>query len=126
MNDLSALFPPVEAESTSFPKLPTFRQWLKAQGKKKIPQAVLCNLIWTPGKWQNFTLETERFRLRIAEDNPYFAYLKTGIATLSDNDYALFVHPVDRDKGTFTLSAKADEPGVWQPVGENGWKWEQR
>lgn len=105
-------------------ELPTWLQFLKASGKKSLPKRFLVSLIWKPGKWDNFTLQTEKFRLRIPADNAYFKELQANLETLCDKDIALFIAISDRDEGTYTLETKEDEPGHWDFIGENGVKWQ--
>ncbi len=104
-------------------KLPTLKQWLKTQGKKAIPKRFLVSLVWEPNQWRNYTLQTEKFRVRVSEGDPIFEALQTGLSTLLDMEYALMLEVTDREKGAFQIIGNPQEPGHWNHITDTGHKW---
>lgn len=123
MSDEAIVFETTESVGQVFDKLPTLRQWIKAQGKKAIAKRFLVSLVWEPNQWSNYTLETERFKVRVSKGDPVFEALSKNLPRLLDEEQAFFVEIVNREKGAFKLVANPNEPGHWEHITDTGHKW---
>lgn len=114
MNELQIDSNPVE-------KLPTLPQFLKAQGKKKLAGQYPVLKVWKPGKFPNYSLETEKFRISISENNPMFLPFGEFLdqAVESGSGFAVAVN--DDRKGGFRVLPLSDNWDV-EPLGDRGFK----
>lgn len=107
--------------SSTYKRKPTFAQFLKSLGKRKLRKQYLVLLVWVPGTWDNYTLETECFRLRITSTHPLYEQLKEGFEHLTLGEHTLAIQVTDRTRGNFKV-IEATEEGSWQLIGDNGFK----
>lgn len=119
--DFDALptFEPVQPE-----KLPTLRQYLKTVGKKKIPDSFPVFLIWLPGKFENYTFQTERFRAQVPKGTPLYGLITHLLSECEINEKTFAISIVDREAATFKI-VPCNEQGVWEYIGESGLKFTQ-
>jgi len=106
-------------------KLPTLLQYLKSVGKKKIPDRFIVMLIWKPGNFPNYTLQTEKFRAQIQKDTELYKILPTLITHCISEETTFALEIVDRDKGAIKLHPST-EKGFWKDVGTTGLRFENR
>lgn len=113
MNELRVEITPIE-------KLPTLLQFLKTQGKKKLAGCYPVAKVWKPGKFPNYSLETEKFRVSISENNPAFKVFGEFLDNAVESGGAIGVVVDDDRKGGFTLRSL---DGDWQidQLGERGY-----
>lgn len=121
MENLDAMFNR-ETQSGTRDKLPTLRQFLKSKGNRKIPRSFLVTVIWKPGEWDNFTLETESFRLRVNKGDEMYPLLDEFTADPKTADVPVAITICDRQKGTW-MFIPSEEEGAWSEIGSNGLKW---
>lgn len=113
-----------ECESAKIEKLPTLRQFLKLKGKQKLPNRFTVFLIWLPGKFPNYTLQTEAFRFQIVKDSPLFPILKSAIDEMMDEEKTIALEITDRETAKVKIHA-SNEKGAWESLGETGLKFNQ-
>lgn len=110
-------------EPNTSEKLPTLKQYLKQVGKRKIKAQFFVTLIWKPGQWDNFTLQTEDFRYRVGKTSGLYGLLLQHLDELVDNEQAIAI-TISEDRKTIGI-VPMKERGNWVPIGENGLRFEQ-
>lgn len=106
-------------------KLPTLSQYIKrtAKTKRKSTQRVL--LIWLPGKFDNFTLQTELCRVIISPKHPLYGHLRAfNSAGNESNEIGFNLEITDFDKASYML-VPHDRDGSWTAIGESGIRWHE-
>lgn len=105
-------------------KLPTLRQWLKEQPQDDFNAYHQVRLIWLPGNWPNYTLETSAFRAIVTDRNPLYAALRDGLDSFTTTQRALGLRIVDPKRVTFSL-LDFETPGDWFFIGGvSGLRWD--
>lgn len=104
-------------------KLPTLRQYLRTSGKKQLPKCFLVRLVWFPGQWSNYTLQTEHFRLRVPDKHPLFPALREFVGDSDSSEIPIGIEVTDREKCEFTLT-RPKEKGAWTFIGDQGMRWQ--
>ena len=108
--------------TSSTERKPTLNQWLRKLGKTKMAQQYLVMLIWTPGEFDNFTLETEKFRVILRNGHELYSALDAFTSDSATAEQGLAIVVDERRDGKFSI-VESDEPGGWEEVGANGQKW---
>lgn len=106
-------------------KLPTLAQYIKRTAKKnrKATQTVL--LIWLPGKFNNFTLQTEFCRVIISSKHPLYGHLRAfNNAGNESNEIGFNLEITDFDEGSYMLVPHVRN-GSWVAIGESGIRWDE-
>lgn len=101
------------------PKAPTLRQFLKEKTDDKYPIISPVMLIWFPGQWDNYSIETREFRCSIGAGHPLYKLLDRdviAITTGSDTGIALSVEDAD---GTIRF-CETTNFGKWERIGNAG------
>ena len=98
-------------------KKPTLRQYLKELPKdvKDVKSAV--HLVWLPGQWDNYTLQTEDFRVIVSRDHKLYRHLRDNLDAFTKGTQTLDVVVTDRAKVSFRLSVNDEKRGEWFFVG---------
>lgn len=104
-------------------KKPTLRQFLKLVGQKKLPKIFPVFVIWTPGAFNSFTIETEKFRILVPSGNAVYNQLQAEIEELTLSDSTIAIEILDRKKNSWTF-AECKEPGSWTELGSSGYRFE--
>lgn len=111
----------LRVETNPIEKLPTLLQFLKLLGKKKIANSYAVAKVWKPGKFPNFSIETEKFRISIAENNPAFKAFSEFLDTCVSESKG-FAILVDEDrKGGFEITTLNDDWSV-EELGDRGFR----
>lgn len=77
-------------------KKPTLLQYLKTLKDAKYPLVFRIEIVWFPGKFDNYTLETTDFRCQVSPSNPLYKVLdKIGYKTFKDSSSAILLNVVD-------------------------------
>ena len=85
----------IQSEAASqYEKLPTFRQYCKAQGKDCNGNAKVVTVVWFPSQYPSLSIHTEVFRLRVSQMSPDYAAIEEGLRAGIDNDEVFIVHIV--------------------------------
>ena len=82
----------------------------------------MVTLIWLPGKFSNFTFETERFRVRVKTDSELGTALEGIIEQLINAEPALAISDIDRASGSFSITTLDTEQVRWIPLGSSGYR----
>jgi len=102
-------------------KKPTLLQYLKETKDVKFPFVSRIELIWLPGTWANYTLETPEFRCAITDRNPLFDILEgPAWGSILTSESAILLHVLD-DTGAIEL-LESNLYGVYKPIGSFGLK----
>lgn len=110
-----------QAES-NFTKVPTYHQWLKGASAAEIRPKYPIVTIWLPNKYPSASLETEKFRVRISEDNPLWLSLVEALDQITRTCTVLYIETTDTDAKMFKVGVLDGELAEWEPIGEYGWR----
>jgi len=114
----------VEGKEPSKPKKPTLRQFIKEQTDAKYPLSSTIRLVWFPGNWDNYSLETDSFRVSIGVSHPLYAVLdKLVIKSFCESQTAIHVVVKDGD-GTIGFG-ESTLYGAYVRVGNAGLKFDE-
>jgi hypothetical protein len=107
-------------------KKPTLLQWIRANkvtpGTKKTK--FLVEIIFLPGKFDNYTLVTHAFRVIIPKTHAlYAAFTEPNLLKDLDSEGALSITNVDKD-GKFSLSNHPAK-GKWEEASPTMFKFKQ-
>lgn len=112
----------VEVQDAKQPKPPTIAQFIKRTKRPKTNVKSIVQLCWLPGKFNNFTLQTERFRVIVSEKHPFYAGLSEFFANSETAETPIGVEITDWDKGSYMLY-EPKQNGMWQELGNSGYRW---
>lgn len=98
-------------------KAPTLRQYLKELPKDAKDIKSTVRLIWLPGRWENYTLQTDDFRVIVSRGHKLFNSLRDNLDAFTKGTETLDVIVTDRAKISFRLSVNDEERGEWFFVG---------
>ena len=110
-----------ETAKSEFPKLPTFMQWCKSATVQEARPLRYVKKVWVPGKFDNFTVETEVFRLRISPSSELYSALKDHLQEFESTDAALAIEVLDTANYRFKLKHIESERAIWVGLGQNGY-----
>lgn len=102
-------------------KLPTLNQWLRTLGKSKMAKCYILTTVWLPNQYPNFTFETEKFRVRVSEDNPMYKNLRKAVLEWYQGDVAVAISVSEERDGAFKFVA-LEENVEWSEVGSSGYR----
>lgn len=102
--------------------VPTLRQYLKGLGNKKLASSHVVQVIWKPGKFSNYTFETERFRVRVKCDSQLGEALEGIFEELEASQPCLAITDIDRNAATFSITTLDNERVRWTPLGDSGYR----
>lgn len=100
--------------------VPSFTSFLKTaneaiQGKTRFG----VEMIWLPGKFPNFTLQTHAFKISVSENNPLFKELEIFVQEEPRDGSALRVDVIitDIESGTYRLERAKRQKVKYSKVG---------
>lgn len=114
-----------ESQDVKPEKLPTLGQYLKRtkQTKGKMRQRV--ELIWLPGKFDNFTLQTGEYRLIISPKHPLYGHLRAfNNAGNESTEIGFDIELTDWQKASYMLVPNGRN-GSWTEIGTSGLRWSE-
>lgn len=103
-------------------QLPTLRQWLKSNGKRKLAKVYPIFKVWKPGKYKTICFETEHFRALLDDGNPLFKQVAGGLDNFCDGSRGLGICPDPEHPGKFQLVSMDNEKPTVECLGEAGYK----
>lgn len=103
-------------------KLPTVSQWMKTTSKEAWEVTRLVKLIWTPNVFDNYSLDTESFRIRIGPNHSFFEVLEENLELWIEDRSVLAVSFTSDKKPQMTFELLEKEQADWSPLGDHGWK----
>lgn len=114
-----------ESQDVKPEKLPTLAQFLKRTKETKSKIQSRVTLIWLPGKFNNFTLQTEYYRVIISPKHPLYGHLRAfNNAGNESNDIGFDIAITDWTKGSYMLVPN-ERNGNWTEIGESGLRWHE-
>lgn len=102
--------------------LPTVNQWIKTVSRECAEATRIVKLIWCPNMYQNYSLDTEAFRLRVPEKHFLFQVLQDNLEDWINSDVVLALEIEKLKIPKVTLITLENEQCDWDPLGEYGWK----
>lgn len=106
------------------PKKPTLRQYLKEVNNATYPICSTVRVVWFPGNWDNYGIETDLFRVSISPKHPLYAVLdKLVIKAFCESQTAIHVCVTDGD-GTIRFG-ESTLYGAYTRIGAAGIRFEE-
>lgn len=102
--------------------LPSFKQFCTSVSKDVEGTFYVVKFVWKPSLYPNFTLDTEKFRLRVPETSGLYSVLELSLPDLVESDSLLAISPTSLASRTFVLTTLDNERAIWEPLGTKGWK----
>lgn len=103
--------------SVSDEKKPTIKQYLKELPKDVENIKSTVRVIWLPGRWNNYTLQCDHFRLIVSAGSELFNQLRNRVDDFTKGTKTLDVIVTDRAKVSYRLSLNNEEHGEWFFIG---------
>lgn len=103
-------------------KLPTVAQWMKSTSKDHWGAPKIVKMIWIPNLFDNYSLDTEYFRVRIGPNHGFFSVLEETLDTWVEDRSVLTVCLSDDKKPALIFDILVNERADWSPLGDYGWK----
>lgn len=114
----------VEGKEPPREKKPTLRQYLKEQTDVKYPISSTIRLVWFPGNWDNYSVETDWFRCSISPKHPLYGVLdKLVIKAFCESQTAIHLVVKDGD-GTIGFG-ESTLYGTYARIGNAGIRFEE-
>lgn len=110
--DVSGKEPPKE-------KLPTLKQFIKSSSDAKYPIVSTIKLIWFPGTWDNYSIETNHFRCSIGTSHPLYKPLDRDVIKLTEGSDTGIVLSIEDSDGTIRF-CETNVYGRWERIGNAG------
>lgn len=105
-------------------KKPTVRQFLKENKDANYPICSTIRTIWFPGNWDNYSLETDSFRVSIGPKHPLYAILdKLVVKAFCESQTAIHACIKDPD-GTIGFG-ESTLYGAYTRIGGSGLRFEE-
>ena len=111
-----------QTQETDPDKLPSVNQWIKTVSAEALEPVRLVKLIWTPNLYDNYSLDTEAFRVRVKPGNYLFDILQQNLEEWVEGDIVLAIKIEGRKIPKITLMTLDSEQCDWDAIGEYGWK----
>jgi len=101
------------------PKAPTLRQFLKENKDAKYPIVSSIDIIWFPGQWDNYSIETGKFRCSIGANHPLYKLLDRDVITITTGSDTGIALSVEDEDGTIRF-CETTNYGKWERIGNAG------
>ena len=98
-------------------KVPTYNQFLKRVGRENATGLYLVNLIWLPGQFDNFTLQTDEFRLIVRSGTKLYAALSNRLDEWSKGNASMSIDIPEGGNGMYRF-VETQDAGEWFFVGD--------
>lgn len=105
--------------------LPSFTSYLKEhESSKVLSQHFGIEIIWVPGKFPNYTLQTHAFRLSISKNHPLFTALNDFMLDVGDDlvTKRFDIVVTDAESKEFELRENVKKKVQWKWLGRTGFK----
>lgn len=112
----------VEAKDVKPDKLPTIGQFVKRTKQDDYDSDGVVEIIWRPGKFRNFTLQTDAFRVIVSDKHPFYGGLSQLFGLDEPTSGCIGIEIVDWQKGSYMLIEPIDA-GHWETIGQSGYRW---
>jgi hypothetical protein len=102
-------------------KKPTLFQFIKETSDITYPYFAGIEIIWLPGKWDNFSIETSTYRASIAPSHGLYEVIDRSIVRiLTDTDTKLLL-AIENDSGELRF-AESNVYGKYERIGNTGFR----
>lgn len=109
------------SDEPNYEKLPTFRQYCKTcKAGQKVPVSYLKK-VWFPNEYDSYSLDTERFRLRIASNSPLYEAIGDAIGAWITNSTVVYVVVSSPEEFEFEIQEAPGETASWKELGDKGY-----
>jgi hypothetical protein len=98
-------------------KKPTLRQYLKELPDDAGNIRSTVRIIWCPGRWDNYTLECDDFRIIVSPKHNLYAALRDRLDAFTKGTETLDVLVTDRRSVSYRLAKNPEESGEWFFIG---------
>jgi hypothetical protein len=112
----------VETKDVKLEKLPTLAQFVKRTKEPKSKPLHVVELVWLPGKFDNFTLQTQYYRIIISSKHPFYRHLRSFFADSQTAEIPVAVRITDWQQGSYMFEQPKSN-GVWRELGVSGYRW---
>lgn len=103
-------------------KLPSVKQWMRTVSKEALEPVRIVKLIWLPNLFDNYSLDTEAFRLRVAPSQQLFQILEDNLDEWLETGAVLGLQIEGSKRPKITLLTLDGEECEWDALGEHGFK----
>lgn len=104
-------------------KLPTIGQYIKSTRPDEIQLKGLVELVWFPGKFKNFTLQTEFCRAIITPNHLLYSGLRLYFADIPELPCEMYLEITDIKQQSYMLTEGREHVGYWETIGDSGVRW---
>jgi hypothetical protein len=113
----------VEASASSNKKVPTLREYLKENSAHGLSSSHLVEVVWFPGKYDNYTLQTSEFRASVSSNAALYSALSENLDSFTKGSSGIELVFGSDKRGVYTLAPSQIE-GDWFFISDNGIKFE--
>lgn len=103
-------------------KLPTVKQWMNSVSAEATIPTRIIKVIWTPNLYPSYSLDTEAYRVRVADTHFLYQVLEQNLETWIESGTVLGLNITGKKVIKVTLLTLDKEEGEWDALGEHGWK----
>lgn len=109
----------VSGKEPAKPKLPTIRQYLRENKNVTSPIVASVTVIWFPGNWDNYSVETGKFRTSIAPGHPLYDLLDRDVIAITEASHTGIALSLEDSDGTIRF-CETTNYGKWERIGNSG------
>lgn len=103
-------------------KLPTFAQFIKSNKQPRNKPTYPIQLVWLPGKFDNFTLQTNAFRVICTPKHALYPHLSKFFGDSQSAEIGMSITITDWESSEYLLE-RSKAKGMWQEIGSSGYRW---
>lgn len=113
----------VETKDVKPEKLPTIAQFVRRTKEPQSKPIHKVELVWLPGKFNNFTLQTQHYRVVISSQHPFYGLLRDFFADQDTAETPIGIRITDWSHGSYMLEKPDRTLGMWQELSTSGYRW---
>lgn len=103
------------------PKKPTLFQYIKQNKDVEYPITAPIETIWFPGNWDNYSVETDKFRASINPNHPLYKALDVNIVKHCEDVPTALLIELQDNEGTICFR-ESNLYGDWKAIGNAGYR----
>lgn len=103
-------------------KLPSVFQWLKTVSKEATVPVRIVKVLWFPNLYNNYSLDTEAYRLRVSEGDSLYQVLEANLENWLESGCVIGLEVTGQKVRKIKLSILETDECDWDQLGEHGWK----
>lgn len=116
----------VETNDVKPPKLPTIAQYVKQNKEPKSKPLDTIQIVWIPGKFDNFTLQTGKYRIIITPNHPFYKSLGDIFRDEGIHAPVMATRITDWKLASYMLEESKGDNRMYKPIGTMGYKLESK